>query len=149
MIEHMKKSRWLGVVGITVILAVFAAAIVSAQGTDGTGNNVIELDGDIANSGTTGNATNPALDWGPGSQTGSICVADAAAPSANDGIKVNPVLPANITAADCLGDSVNPDFSYFASNKDTENLSDWGCTKVNNPTPKDRVSSTVTPPKVP
>ena len=48
------------------------------------------------------------------------------------------MLPANITAADCLGNSVNPNSNYLASNKDTENLSDWGCTKVNNPTPKDQ-----------
>ena len=144
MIQHMRKSRWLGVLGVTVVLALFAAAIVSAQGTDGTANGVIELDGDIANSGATTNGA--ASDWGPGSQSGSICVASTGVDingdgviNGNDGIKVSPTLPANITAADCLGDSVNPDFSYFASNKDTENLSDWGCTKVNNPTPKDEI----------
>src|SRR5688572_19017733 len=97
MIDHLRKSRWLGVVGITVFLAVFAAAIVSAQGTDGTANGVIELDGDIANSGATTNAA--AADWGPGSQAGSICIASTGTDvngdgviNGNDGIKINTTL---------------------------------------------------------
>ena len=142
--EIGNHRRWLGAVVLTVVLAFVAAAIVSAQGSDGTVNGVIELDGDIANN--TDNATHAGADWGPGTVVASVCVASTGVDNngdgvtnANDGIKTNTTLPPNINIADCLGDSVNPDRTYFASNKDTEDLSDWGCSAINNPTPKDEI----------
>jgi hypothetical protein len=106
---------------------------------DVSGNNRLELDGNINDDGAS------ATDWA------SICQAVAGVTTGNGYIDESS-LPAGINPSVCKGDSYllsatsfGVDDTYFASNKDIEDISGtltgsaWGCVQINNPTPKDEL----------
>ncbi|HEX2894362.1 MAG TPA: LPXTG cell wall anchor domain-containing protein [Marmoricola sp.] len=103
--------------------AAFATATVLAVGMGPAyavhDTGMFELDGNIAH---TGAAT---YDWG---NLFTSAGARAVTPDPENG----PLL-----ASDFNADATDPDPSYFTSNKDIQGIGDWGCTTLNNPTPKD------------
>lgn len=134
-----RPMRLLSVLGIG---AAVTAALIGANifAADNSGNGAVEMDGNIANEG----AASP-TDWA------SICRATGTT-TGNGYIDVQSPLPTGILPATCEGDSFltatgafGVDTTYFASNKDIEDISGtvtgsaWGCTKVNNPTPKNEI----------
>jgi len=80
---------------------------------------MFELDGNIANN---GNAT---YDWG---NLFNASGGQAVTPDPNNG----PLLASAFNS-----DSADPDHTYFAQNKDTDPIAQWGCVEQSNPTAKD------------
>jgi uncharacterized repeat protein (TIGR01451 family)/LPXTG-motif cell wall-anchored protein len=111
-------ARFVSIVAaFAIAMLLVGANVAPAQAVHDTGK--FELDGNIAHNGTA------TYDWG------NLFTASgerAVTPDPNNG----PLL-----ASDFNADAADPDPTYFTSNKDIEAIGDWGCTTLNNPTPKD------------
>jgi len=115
--HHNPAARLLSTLVAFAIAMLLVAGIGPAYAVHDTG--MFELDGNIAHNGTA------TYDWG---NLFTASGARAVTPDPDNG----PVL-----ASDFNADAADPDPTYFTSNKDIEAIGDWGCTTLNNPTPKD------------
>jgi uncharacterized repeat protein (TIGR01451 family) len=102
---------------LTVLVVAGLLWIGSAQAVHD--NGMFELDGNTVNNGTA------VYDWN-----------DLFGANGEQLITPDPV-NGPILADVFVKDYVTPDPTYFTSNKDIEPIGDWGCTTINNPTPKD------------
>jgi uncharacterized repeat protein (TIGR01451 family) len=97
--------------------------VLPAGAVDNTGQ--FEMDGNIAQQA----ATAPPYDWGTLFNSSGV---QTVTPDPVNG----PLL-----ASQFVVDTATPDSSYFASNKDIETVSQWGCGPINNPSNKDDIQN--------
>jgi hypothetical protein len=114
-------------VGLTALFLI----VTNVLAEDQTFNNVIELDGNTSDDPPHGAGFGTGVDWEQ--------VCEDTGGAGNSAIGEQSPLPANVDVATCVGDWVVPDVTYFGSNKDIEDTTDWDCTKINNPTPKNEI----------
>jgi LPXTG-motif cell wall-anchored protein len=134
-------KRAAGALSLVASVGIMAAALVpgmitgAAAGIPDVGNaGVFELDGNVAQN----SATPPPYDWtcvfnNPAGHTG-------CPPSSNpSNTATTPTFLGSVFQADY----VTPDTTYFSSNgagvKDINDIPQWGCTTINNPTIKDDI----------
>ena len=109
-------------IAVTTSALVGSALVWAAQPSAAVHDTgMFELDGTIADE----PSATPPWDWGS--------LFDA---SGNRLIAPDPV-NGPLLASQFNPDSAKPDPTYFTSNKDIQPIGSWGCTTINNPTPKD------------